>query len=110
MGSSLLSEEQSKRRQKEVEAEGDIQQLQTAVSLCSVVSGCFPAEQQTAVKSRNHAGVFFFFFLESEVPLLEACVPRAGWLILPLRLLRSCGYVAKCLEGTSPFDLNWPVH
>ena len=39
MGSSLLSEEESERRQKEEEAEGDIQQLQTAVSLCSVVSG-----------------------------------------------------------------------
>lgn len=65
MGSSLLSEEQSERRQKEEEAEGDIQQLQTAVSLCSVVSGCFPAEQQTAVEiSKSCWGFFFFFFRE----------------------------------------------
>ena len=57
-------------------------------------------------------GFFFFFFLESEVPLLEVCVPRAGWLILSLRLLRNCGDVASVFEGggVSPFDLNWPMH
>ena len=46
------------------------------------------------------------------MPLLEVCVPRAGWLILSLRLLRNCGDVASVFEGggVSPFDLNWPMH